>query len=82
MESDFAGPVNIGSEEMISINNFAKMIIDISGKNIRIKNIPGPLGVNGRNSDNTLIKEKLNWSPKQPLRKVIEKLYEWISNQN
>ena len=82
MESDFSGPVNIGSEEMISINNFAKMIIDISGKNIRIKNIPGPLGVNGRNSDNTLIKEKLNWSPTQPLRKGIEKLYEWISNQN
>ena len=81
MESDFSGPVNIGSEEMISINDFAKMIIEISGKNLTIKNIPGPLGVNGRNSDNKLIKEKLGWTPTQPLRKGIVKLYEWIRNQ-
>ena len=59
MESDFTGPVNIGSEEMISINDFAKMAIDISGKKLSIKNITGPTGVRGRNSDNTLIKEKL-----------------------
>ena len=59
VNSDFSGPVNLGSEEMISINNFTKMIIEISGKSISINNIPGPTGVNGRNSDNTLIKEKL-----------------------
>jgi len=78
MESNFSGPVNIGSDEMISINDFAKMIIDISGKNIIIKNIKGPIGVIGRNSDNTLIKEKLGWAPSKPLREGIIKLYEWI----
>ena len=81
MESNFSGPVNIGSEEMISINDFAKMIITISGKNITIKNIEGPIGVNGRNSDNTLIKEKLGWTPSRPLREGIIKLYDWISEQ-
>jgi GDP-D-mannose 3',5'-epimerase len=79
--SDFAGPVNIGSEEMISINDFAKMIIKISGKNININNISGPVGVNGRNSDNKLIKEKLNWEPKISLQDGITRTYEWIYNQ-
>ena len=59
MRSDFEGPVNIGSEEMVTINQLAQYAIDISGKNITIKNIDGPTGVRGRNSDNTLIKEKL-----------------------
>ena len=81
MESDFSGPVNIGSEEMISINDFAKMIIYISGKNITLKNIEGPVGVNGRNSDNKLIKEKLGWAPSRPLVEGIEKLYKWILTQ-
>jgi nucleoside-diphosphate-sugar epimerase len=81
MESDFIGPVNIGSEEMISINDFAKMIIDISGKSISIKNIEGPTGVRGRNSDNALIKEKLGWSPTQPLRTGVEETYNWIVDQ-
>ena len=79
MESDFSGPVNIGSEEMISINDFAKMVIDISGKNIAIKNIPGPTGVRGRNSDNRLLREKLGWEPSLPLRKGMEITYKWIS---
>lgn len=79
--SNFEGPVNIGSEEMISINDFADMIIGISGKNIKIKNIPGPLGVRGRNSDNKLIKEKLGWAPSQLLKVGIEKTFEWIKNQ-
>lgn len=79
--SNFEGPVNIGSEEMISINDFANMIITLSGKNIKIKNIPGPLGVRGRNSDNKLIKEKLGWAPSQPLKIGIEKTFEWIRNQ-
>jgi nucleoside-diphosphate-sugar epimerase len=81
MDSDFSGPVNIGSEEMISINDFAKMVIDISGKNISIKNIPGPTGVRGRNSDNKLIREKLGWEPNIPLRKGMEMTYKWINQQ-
>jgi nucleoside-diphosphate-sugar epimerase len=81
VRSDFSGPVNIGSEEMISINDFAQMIIGISGKSISTKNIPGPEGVRGRNSDNDLINEKLGWKPSQPLKEGIEKTYEWISKQ-
>lgn len=79
MESNFLGPVNIGSEEMISINNFAKLIIDISGKDISIKNIEGPEGVRGRNSDNNLIEQKLNWKPNAPLSMGITKTYNWIN---
>jgi len=79
MESNFMGPVNIGSEEMISINDFAKMIIGISGNNISIKNIPGPEGVRGRNSDNALIEEKLGWKPTQSLKEGIEKTFKWIN---
>ena len=81
MDSDFSGPVNIGSEEMISINDFAKMVAEISGKNITIKNIDGPQGVRGRNSDNTLIKEKLAWAPSQSLRDGVTKTYHWIASQ-
>ncbi len=81
MNSDFSGPVNLGSEEMISLNDFAKMVIDISGKNLTINNIPGPLGVRGRNSDNHLIQEKLGWAPSTPLRTGVEKTYDWISEQ-
>jgi len=82
MKSDFLGPVNIGSEEMISINDFAKMIILLSGKNISINNITGPEGVRGRNSDNNLIKEKLNWSPNAPLILGIKQTYNWIKNES
>jgi nucleoside-diphosphate-sugar epimerase len=81
MESDFIGPVNIGSEEMISINDFMRMIIDVSGKSLSINNVPGPEGVRGRNSDNALIGKKLGWKPTQPLRKGIEKTYAWIKGQ-
>jgi nucleoside-diphosphate-sugar epimerase len=81
MESDFTGPVNIGSEEMITINDLTKMVIKFSGKNITIKNIPGPEGVRGRNSDNTLITSKLNWKPSQPLEIGMLKTYDWIKNQ-
>lgn len=80
MDSDFRGPVNIGSEEMISINELASMIIGISGKRVSIKNIPGPQGVRGRNSDNHLIREKLGWSPAQDLKTGIEITYRWISS--
>ncbi|MEX0929821.1 MAG: NAD-dependent epimerase/dehydratase family protein [Balneolales bacterium] len=81
MESDFPGPVNIGSEEMISIQDFTRMVINISGKNLTIHNIDGPTGVRGRNSDNTLIREKLGWAPSRSLRKGVEETYKWISSQ-
>jgi GDP-D-mannose 3',5'-epimerase len=81
MESDFSGPVNIGSEEMISINDFAKLIAEISGKSITINNIKGPEGVRGRNSDNALIQEKLGWAPSHSLREGITKTYHWIAEQ-
>lgn len=81
MESDFKEPINIGSEEMISINDLTKMVADIGQKAIRINNIPGPVGVRGRNSDNTLIHEKLGWEPKYSLRQGMEKLYAWINSQ-
>lgn len=79
--SDFEGPVNIGSEEMIKINDLAKMAIAISGKDISLRNIPGPVGVRGRNSDNRLIREKLDWEPDAPLREGMEKVYAWISGE-
>lgn len=81
MDSEFIGPINIGSEEMISIQNLAKMIIDISGKDLEIENIEGPTGVRGRNSDNTLIRERIGWEPTQPLRNGMEKTYRWIEQQ-
>ncbi|MDG2104351.1 MAG: NAD-dependent epimerase/dehydratase family protein [Pirellulaceae bacterium] len=81
MRSDFAGPVNIGSVEMISLNDLAQLVMDIAGKSLTIENIPGPLGVRGRNSDNRLIKEKLNWEPSATLRAGLEKAYTWIADQ-
>ncbi len=81
MRSEVPEPLNIGSEEMIAINDLAKMAIEISGKTISIKNIPGPEGVRGRNSDNKLIAEYLNWSPSQPLREGMERTYNWISSE-
>src|ERR1700749_254085 len=79
--SDFSGPVNIGSEEMVTINQLAEMIMEIAGKKLTIRNIPGPLGVRGRNSDNRLIREKLGWAPGRPLREGLERTYEWIAAQ-
>ena len=81
MESDFAGPVNVGSEEMVTINRLAEMIMEIAGKKLTIKHIPGPLGVRGRNSDNKLIRERLGWAPERPLRGGLEKTYAWIARQ-
>ena len=81
MRSDFEGPVNIGSEEMVTINELAQYAIDISGKNITIKNVPGPTGVRGRNSDNKLIEEKLDWVPNYPLYEGLIHTFEWINKQ-
>jgi nucleoside-diphosphate-sugar epimerase len=81
MDADFTGPVNIGSDEMISINELAELVIAISGKPLTIKNIPGPMGVRGRNSDNRLIMEKLKWAPSSMLAVGMAKTYRWIEEQ-
>jgi len=81
MMSDFTGPVNVGSEEMIAINDLVKMVAGVANKSITIKNIPGPTGVRGRNSDNKLIREKLGWAPSQSLVDGIAKTYQWINEQ-
>jgi len=92
MQSNFEGPVNIGSEEMISINDFAKMAIDISKKELSVHNLQGdmfelkygfrcPIGVNGRNSDNTLYRQRMKWEVSQPLREGMEKTYRWINER-
>lgn len=92
MSSDFKGPVNIGSEEMVSINELAKMAIEISGKDIKINNLGGkdfldkygfncPVGVRGRNSDNRLFRSKVGWEVSMPLRSGMEKTYSWIKEQ-
>jgi nucleoside-diphosphate-sugar epimerase len=81
MRSDWTGPVNIGSDEMVTINQLADMAMEISGKNLEKKHIPGPLGVRGRNSDNSLIHKMLGWKPQRPLIDGLEKTYLWISHQ-
>lgn len=79
--SHFEGPVNIGSEEMVTINQLVAMVAEIAGKKIDIHHIDGPTGVRGRNSDNALIQEKLNWHPTMSLRQGLEKTYQWIEGQ-
>lgn len=81
MKSDFTGPVNIGSEEMVSINTLAEMIMSIAGKKLKIKHIKGPLGVRGRSSDNRLIKKKLGWAPTSKLYDGLAVTYTWINDQ-
>src|ERR1051325_10329723 len=81
MDSDFLGPVNVGSDEMVTINQLAEMAMKIAGKKLTLNHIPGPLGVRGRNSDNRLIKEKLGWAPSQPLEVGLAKTYKWINEQ-
>jgi nucleoside-diphosphate-sugar epimerase len=81
IRSDFTSPVNVGSEEMVTINQLAEMAIAISGKRLAIEHVSGPLGVRGRNSDNDLIRKSLGWEPRQPLRVGLEKTYEWIESQ-
>lgn len=77
----FTGPVNIGSEEMVTINQLAEMAMEISGKKLKIKHIKGPLGVRGRNSDNRLLRKTLKWEPKMKLIDGVKKTYEWIDEQ-
>jgi GDP-D-mannose 3',5'-epimerase len=81
MESDYKKPLNIGSDELIAINDLAKMVIYISGKKLSVKNIDGIVGVQGRNSDNTLCNEVLGWQPTIPLIEGITKLYNWVNKR-
>jgi GDP-D-mannose 3',5'-epimerase len=79
--SDSAGPVNIGSEEMVTLDQLAETIMEVAGKTVGIKHVPGPLGVRGRNSDNALIRSTLGWAPSMTLREGLEPTYAWISKQ-
>lgn len=79
--SHHTGPFNIGSEEMVTINQLASLVMDIAGKKLGIRHVPGPTGVRGRNSDNRLIRETLGWAPSKPLLDGLEKTYEWIAAQ-
>ncbi len=81
MRSDFQGPVNVGSEERVSIREFAERIVALSGKRLSIRSVPGPTGVRGRNSDNRLIRERLGWSPSLPLQDGLVRTYDWIDAQ-
>lgn len=79
MASDFIGPVNIGSDEMVSINQLVATAAKVAGKKVKTRHVPGPLGVRGRNSDNRLIKKRLGWAPNYPLEKGVTKTYAWIA---
>jgi GDP-D-mannose 3',5'-epimerase len=81
MQSDFKEPINIGSEEMVSINELAKLAMFIGGKDLVIEHIDGPLGVRGRNSNNDLIRKTLNWEPKYSLAEGLGKTYKWIKSK-
>ena len=81
MNSEFSDPINIGSEEMVTINELVQIVSDVSNKNIEIKHIDGPLGVRGRNSENSLVREVLNWDYEYSLEDGIKITYEWISKQ-
>jgi nucleoside-diphosphate-sugar epimerase len=81
MNSEYKEPINIGSEELISMNGLAYLVAKLADKQIIINNIPGPQGVRGRTSDNTLIKEKLGWTPSQPLHVGLSETYKWIASK-
>jgi len=79
--SDVSRPLNIGSDEMISINGLAEMVMGVAGKKVRLKHLPGPIGVRGRNSDNRLIRQVLGWAPSYKLERGIRSTYAWIESQ-
>ncbi|MDW7973173.1 MAG: NAD-dependent epimerase/dehydratase family protein [Thermodesulfovibrio sp.] len=81
MRSNWTGPVNIGSEEMVSINRLAEIIMEIAGVKLKIVHVPGPTGVRGRNSDNTLIRKMLNWAPSMSLIEGLRITYQWVEDQ-
>jgi nucleoside-diphosphate-sugar epimerase len=81
MRSNFAGPVNIGSEATVSINGLADIIMTIADKPLTVQHVPGPVGVRGRRSDNQLIRTRLGWEPTEPLADGIATLYGWVAQQ-
>jgi len=81
MDSDITTPLNVGSDEMVSINKTEGIVMKLANKDLRIKHIKGPLGVRGRTSDNALIKELLDWAPSAKLEDGLAKTYEWIEKQ-
>lgn len=81
MDSNFIGPINIGSEEMVTINQLVEMIMGIAGKRLKVKHVEGPLGVRGRNSDNNKLRRVLNWEPQVGLEEGLKKTYHWINEQ-
>lgn len=81
MLSECAEPLNLGTDEMLNMNEFARLAMSFAGKDLPIKHIPGPLGVRGRNSDNTMIKEKLGWAPSISIKDGLKVTYEWIAEQ-
>jgi nucleoside-diphosphate-sugar epimerase len=81
MRSGWTGPVNIGSDEMVTINGLAHMVMEAAGKKLRLRHVPGPMGVRGRNSDNRLIEERLGWRPREALAVGIARTYPWIEQQ-
>ena len=81
MDSDFKEPINIGSEEMVTINALAMITMGVAGKTLQLNHIDGPLGVRGRNSDNTLLRNTLGWEPEQPLETGIALTYAWIKER-
>lgn len=81
MNSDYKLPLNLGSEEMVTMNDMAKLVMEIEGKQLNIKHIPGPEGVRGRNSDNTLIRQVLGWAPGISLKDGLSRVYPWIKAQ-
>ena len=81
MNSSFTGPVNLGSDRMISINNLVLLIAKLMNKQVTIRHIPGPRGVMGRNSDNNLIKQKIGWAPPDSLEQGLTETFQWIQTQ-
>lgn len=79
--SDWSGPVNIGSDEMVTINQLADMVTKIAGKTLTRKHVPGPQGVRGRNSDNRVIYQRLGWHPTRPLEEGLRQTYNWVEEQ-
>ena len=81
MLSDCAEPLNLGTDEMVDMNEFARIAMGFAGKDLPIKHIPGPMGVRGRNSDNTMIRDRLGWAPSIPIRVGLLETYKWIKQQ-
>ena len=82
MESDYRAPLNLGSEEMVTVNELARAIVEVAGKDgLRLRHVNGPQGVRGRNSDNRRLREELGWEPSITLRQGLAPTYRWIEKQ-